>query len=398
MHIKRFEAPTLKAAVQKVKDEFGPDALVLSQRTLKKDRGWFGGAGEEVVELTAAVDRDVRRANQPEPEAPAPQALPNPSWREFQATKALVDPLEEELKLLRDELRAVGAALRDRREVESDLKELRLAAAELRREAALQHCESFEGELVGRLLAGGISTRHAFGLARAAGDRVRENGEKPLRALRQVLIDALDRKLVPARPDAPTQAELLIGAPGVGKTTSLAKLAGGYFKGHGPLELISTDTLRLGADAQLRAHAQSLSLPFFAAKSATDLQGERVIHPDRRLLVDTAGRSPSDPVAIADLVNCRASLGPRARVHLVLSATTKSEDLVRQLQRYAALRPDGLIATRLDESADVGNLVDVLLRPETPPLFFVANGQRVPEDLAIPQPEWFASRVLGIAA
>lgn len=394
MHIKRFEAATLQEAVQQVKAEFGPDALVLSQRTLKRDRGWFGTAGGEVVELVAAVDREVRRAGQP----PANLAGPDPSWREFQATKALVDPLEQEFRELRDELRAVGASLRDRREIEHDIQELRLAASELRREAALQHCESYEGDFVGRLMAGGLSSRFAFGLARSAAERVREAGEKPLQALKQVLVDALDRKLVPARPEAPTQAELLIGAPGVGKTTSLAKLAAGPFKAQGPLSLITTDTLRLGAEAQLRGYAQSLSLPFLAAVSANDLQGERVMHPDRRLLVDTAGRSANDPIAVADLINCRASLGPRTRVHLVLSATTKSEDLVRQIQRYQPLRPDGLIVTKLDESRDVGNVVDVLLRPETPPLFWICDGQRVPDDLHLPQPELLAQRVLGIAA
>ncbi len=395
MHIKRFEAATLQEAVQQVKAELGPDALVLSQRTVTRDKGWFGGGpGREVVELVAAVDRDVRRAAQPA----APFSGPDPSWREFQATKALVDPLEAEFRELRGELRAVGAALRDRRELERDIEELRLAAAELRREAALQHCESFEGDLVGRLMSGGISARHAFGLARTAADRVREEREKPLEALCQVLVDALDRKLVPARPEAPTGAELLIGPPGVGKTTSIAKLAAGPFKQGVPLSLVSTDTLRLGAEAQLRSYAQSLCLPFLAAVSAGELQGERVLHPERRLLVDTAGRSAGDPVAVADLLNCRASLGSQTRVHLVLSATTKSEDLVRQIERYRPVRPDGLIVTKLDESRDIGNVVDVLLRPETPPLFWICDGQRVPDDLRLPEPELLAQRVLGIAA
>lgn len=395
MHIKRFEAPTLQEAVQQVKAEFGPDALVLSQRTRRREGGWFGAkGGSEVVELVAAVDRDVRRAAGPV----AGLASPDPSWREFQATKALVDPLEEEFRQLRDELRAVGSALRDRRELERDLQELRAAAAELRREAALQHCETFEGDLVGRLMSGGISSRFAFGLARAAADRVREEGEKPLAALHEVLVEALDRKLVPARPEARVEAELLIGPPGVGKTTSLAKLAGGPLRRQGALSLVTTDTLRLGAEAQLRGYAQSLSLPFLAAMSAADLKGERVLHPERRLLVDTAGRSAGDPVAVADLVNQRSVLGEHTRVHLVVSATTKSEDLVRQIERYRPVRPDGLIVTKLDESRDVGNVVDVLLRPETPPLFWICDGQRVPDDLRLPEPELLARQVLGIAA
>ncbi len=97
MHIKRFEAATMLDAVRKVKEELGSEALVLSTRTIQKKKGVFGLMSRSHVEVTAAVDRDTRRLG----ESKEKRVGADPSWQELRVTRALVDPMERELRGLR---------------------------------------------------------------------------------------------------------------------------------------------------------------------------------------------------------------------------------------------------------------------------------------------------------
>ncbi len=194
------------------------------------------------------------------------------------------------------------------------------------------------------------------------------------------------------------RSELFVGPTGVGKTTTLAKLATRAAEPEAGLSVITTDALRIGADAVLRGLAREIGAGFQVSVSPAEL--ERAVARDRarRVLVDTAGRSPADPHAVSDLLGCREAMGSETRVHLVLSAATKESDLRAEIERFRPLEPDGLVVTKLDESRDVVNVLNVLLEPDTPPLFWVSDGQRIPEDLHIPDPDELAGRVLGAAA
>ena len=97
---------------------------------------------------------------------------------------------------------------------------------------------------------------------------------------------------------------------------------------------------------------------------------------------------------MAELALQRAALGDGAQVQLVVSATTKECDLRLQLARYRDLEPQALIVTKVDDSVELGNVVNVLLERSTPPLAWIGSGQRVPEDLDLPDPSGFARRVL----
>ena len=157
------------------------------------------------------------------------------------------------------------------------------------------------------------------------------------------------------------------------------------------------DTQRLGCDETLRLYADRVQVPLERPLSPEALRRARARSP-RRLFVDTAGRSAGDPTAIRELSACREALGEDAQVRLVVSATTKDEDLAWQLDRFRPLRPDALVVTKLDESRSLGNLVNLLLSPQAPPLAWLTDGQRVPEDLRIPDPETLAAQVLGASA
>ena len=409
MHIRRFEAASLLEAVRQVKQELGPDAVVLSSRRTRRDGGWFGLFGRPVVEVTAAVDRDVRRA----PEAdPAPRVVADPSWRDLQLTKALIDPLEAELRELRRRVEELARPSAAQAELLRELREARRLASALLREAKAPAPESCEAQLFARLREAGIGSGPAALLGREALARAAERPAAPATPdgdaaaapssaesfVEEILAEKLDRRLEPLRPDAATQAEIVVGPPGVGKTTTIAKLAARASADDRPPAIVTTDVLRIGPELQLRGLAERLGVPFDAATSARELLRKVSALRGHRIWVDTAGCGPGDVQALLELLRARELLGPRARVHLALSATAKTDDLGLALERYKPLRPDSLILTRIDESRRLGNVADLVLDDDAPPLSWVTNGQRVPEDLWLPDPRTLASLVLGGAA
>lgn len=392
MHIRRFEAASMREALRKVRQELGPDALVLSSRSVRHDRGWFGRFGRPVVEVTAAVDRDANRAGV-EPR----QATPDRSWNELRMTRSLVNSLEQEMRSVRGSIDRLAANPSYLETLTEDVAELRQLAAELScARAALGSDPSVRSE-TGRYLQAGLAARHAWALGREAASRSSE-AETAEERLVETLAEQLNDRMVLPPHDQMEGLVLYVGPTGVGKTTTVAKLAARDGSAGRPLGLISTDVHRINGEAPLRGYARRYGVPFESVVSPECL-AESVKRLGRsRILVDTAGRSRADGMAIPDLQRLRSALGRRARVHLVLAATTKESDLQVEVQRYRPVKPDALVITKIDESGDLGNVASLLLDAHVPPLAWIGSGQRVPDDLIIPHPDEFAARVLGATA
>jgi len=387
MHIKRYVAATLEEAVAQVKAELGPDALVLSTRRVRRDGGLFGWLGRPMVELVAAVDRERR------PDArPAAPVEPHPSWQPLALTQALLDPLEAELRALRADLERQRAAQGIPPALAAELAELRQTV-----EALAARGERLRDPLARRLAAAGFAPRHARALAEAAGAAAGGDARDARAALPAVLAERLDARMLVPREDDPATVSLFVGAAGVGKTTTVAKLAG-RAAGRERLALCSTDVHRAGGCEALRGFARERGIPFATAAAPERVLGELTRSGHRRVLVDTAGAGRSDAPTLAELARLRAALGPRARVHLVVSATTRADAVRDELRRFAPLAPDALVVTRLDDTDRLGDLANLLLDDGVPPLAWLGTGRRVPEDLALPEPRALAERLLGAAA
>ncbi|MGH7138664.1 MAG: flagellar biosynthesis protein FlhF, partial [Pirellulales bacterium] len=175
---------------------------------------------------------------------------------------------------------------------------------------------------------------------------------------------------------------VLVGPTGVGKTTTIAKLAANFrLRDKRRVGLITVDTYRIAAVEQLRTYADIIDLPMQVVATAGEMrQVVRGMADLDLILLDTAGRSPKDEVKLQELAEVLAEAQPD-EVHLVLSSVANSSVLARTAERFAAVGTTALILTKLDEAAGLGNLLP-LLRDGALPLSYLTNGQNVPDDIA----------------
>jgi len=188
----------------------------------------------------------------------------------------------------------------------------------------------------------------------------------------------------------------VVGPTGVGKTTTVAKLAANYrLRERRRVGLITVDTYRIAAVEQLRTYAEIIDLPMEVVATPRELRAalDR-LSGQELILVDTAGRSPRDEVKIQELKSllgeCRAD-----EVHLVLSCVSGGQSLRRTAAQFAALGVTALLLTKLDEANGLGGLLP-LLRHSRLPVSYVTDGQNVPDDIAVADGKTLARMMLGM--
>jgi flagellar biosynthesis protein FlhF len=188
----------------------------------------------------------------------------------------------------------------------------------------------------------------------------------------------------------------LVGPTGVGKTTTIAKLAAHYrLKERKRVGLITVDTFRIAAIEQLRAYADIIDLPMEVVSSAGEMRQAIARLADLDLiLMDTAGRSPRDEIKLQELTALFAEAAPD-EVHLVLSATCSAMHLSQMSERFAESGVTSLLLTKIDETHGLGNLLP-LVQASRLPLSYLTTGQNVPDDIEIAEPRRLARLMLGI--
>lgn len=177
----------------------------------------------------------------------------------------------------------------------------------------------------------------------------------------------------------------LVGPTGVGKTTTIAKLAAKFILRHGPKQvaLITTDNYRIGAHEQLNTYGRILDVPVRVANNAIELRALISSFADKRLiLIDTAGMSQRD-MKLAEQIQTLKQSNVPIKSYLVMSAATEYRVMNEIIKAFAIFGPQASILTKLDEAVTVGPAISSLIEQDLP-LFFVADGQQVPEDLHKP--------------
>lgn len=423
MKLKRFEALTLQEAFFAVKAELGSDAVIVSTRRINKGGGFLGLLSQPMIEVTAAVDRgmvakesgkepakelDNRQRQSQETVMPTvePETVSSwyeppieaqqrqaPSFGEHLKVAALLDPVNQQLAALREQIKELHS---ERSEADTgigplrqELETFRTFMGDMLADRASQRLASLPKDLRAYhevLVAAGITPLLAANLVRTVGETLGTGegirDETVAELLREQMEKAISVSGPLATPGGLQKVVMLVGPTGVGKTTTIAKLASQFTQG--PMRVktvvVTLDTYRVAAVEQLRVYARILKVPLEVAVTPEELPACVARHPDAGLvLVDTAGRSPHDPAGARELAAI-AEQKMALETHLVLSAPTDlavQEDIVR---RYSSIPVHRLLLTKLDEMPQLGRLFN-LIHQTGLPLSYLSMGQRVPEDL-----------------
>lgn len=389
MSVAKFVAANGREAMRKVREAMGPDAVVLSNRSIE------GG-----VEIVAMRDTDLgavkASAQLYDPPASA-MAMPSPSPM-LQALNGINPPAADGMPFAAPANTLAATAPDAVAKDDGAMHDLRGELASMR--------SMLERQFAG--LSNGAPSV-------AAGDPLRESlfewlvnagfsgqlsrtllSRLPLGTDRPAAMAWIRQELASKVPVLTDEDALfaqggvlaLIGPTGVGKTTTTAKLAARFVLRHGPqsLALLTTDRFRIGAHEQLRIYGDILGVPVHAVKDAADLRFALSAMQDKHLvIIDTVGMSQRDR-SLSDQIAMLAGVqAPMQRV-LLLNGAAHGDTLNEVVHAYrndaagAAGGIDGCIISKLDEATHLGSVLDVLIRHRLP-VFYASTGQRVPEHL-----------------
>jgi len=380
MKLQVFKAATMAAALLQVKSVLGHDAQILHTRTYSQ-RFWLGLRSKAVVEITAARSQPVR--------AGMPRGASGRAATAGDPRRALIDRPEVQSILVRDvlkELQSVKTMVQD-------------VASSVRNQHSPNVPEEF-AEYFRMLISNQVDDDLALDAIKSVQRSIRPEHLTNAEFVREKLAEQIE-KLIPItgairrNKTSGPHVVALIGPTGVGKTTTIAKLAANLkVKEHRRVGLITIDTYRIAAVDQLRKYSDILGSSLRVVTSAGDLRESIQQMSDCEfVLVDTAGRSPNDTLKIGELRNF-VRAGAVDEVHLVLSMTSSQASLELAAERFGDVQVDKIIFTKLDEAANKGLLLN-LTRRINKPVSYITTGQDVPADIEVAQGRRIARLILG---
>ncbi|MBN9652865.1 flagellar biosynthesis protein FlhF [Halobacillus sp. GSS1] len=346
MRVKKFQAATMPEVMKKVRAELGADAVILNSK-VKKTNGFLGLFQKEITEVIAAIDPSDEH-----------ERTPDPTRR--------VEKMEEQ-----------PSTVHPNREIMKELKELR-SIIQNRKEAYPEPLEMAYQFLLGREVTEGVAGNVI--------DRLLEKGKsfKDLNELenhlRLELYESM-KQMKFGKPAFDKKFIHLVGPTGVGKTTTLAKLAADAALNHQlNVGFITTDTYRIAAIDQLKTYAKILDIPLEVAYSMEDYKKAKERFQDFDLvLVDTAGRNFRDSLFIRELQKV-IDFHEDSDNFLVLGLTSKFTDMSEILIQFKDIPIHQLIFTKVDETARKGNAVNMVLTHDVG-VAYLTDGQNVPDDI-----------------
>ncbi len=412
-------------ALAMVKREFGPDAVIVRTRSYKKG-GVLGIGARNIIEITA-------RAHQPgdlkpktarpahtnrlaqtygiahPKKTPAPRANLNNSRSD---TITLLDelaghgrlPRQREINLPRFEIQKEKIDSAQSEMFKNEMQSLRSLVESLVKEQRQLHEPQMPEQLFEMyldLIQREVSEEIAREMLHEIQNGLTGQQARSVDIVRQRVIDAMAQMIDTAGPicpnvDGKTRVVALIGPTGVGKTTTIAKLAADLkLRQNKKVALITIDTYRIGAVDQLRMYAQIIGVPIHVVLTPADLKRTVDSLQDMDVvLIDTAGRSQKDHAKINELRAFLDAVGPH-ELHLVLSTNCHHSHMLSAAEEFKKLGVDRIILTKLDEAISFGVVLSVFKKIDAS-LSYITTGQDVPDDIEVGNPRRLAQLLLGM--
>lgn len=388
-------------ALTQVKTAMGCDAVILHTRSFRT-RYWFGLRRREMVEITAGkglhVQRTRRVPTNGKPGGGLSSYAKNSTINGGTSTLP-TSPVENSKALL--ETPAANSAIM--RGLTEDMSAMKVMLKDLVIQAKTQKAPQVPEELFDyylTLIENQVAEELATDIIKTIQKSVRPEQYSQADYMREKIAEQLERLLPTTGPIKRVKSTgphvvALIGPTGVGKTTTIAKLAANLkLRENHRVGLITLDTYRIAAVDQLRKFADIIKTPLRVVSNGEELTSALLSMQDFDfVLIDTAGRSPNDALRLSELKSFLAIAEPD-EVHLVLSTTANQECIQMAIDKFSDVRVDKIIFTKLDEAAHVGVVLNII-RKVNKSLSYVTTGQDVPDDIEVGRGRRLAQLILG---
>lgn len=449
MRVKRYIVDTMPDAMLKIRTDLGSDAVILSTKELKTG-GFLGMFQKKKIEVIAAVEKEQTaeapapaasartepQAVQSAPSAPVPKRVVPDAYRK--SSQAFAESMRQALNddeanepvappaAVRhsDPVAPMSAPVQQRASTEpmtvqqlaaqfaeprgeeqmseaklfEELRQMKQMMAELTREKQLADLPETLQQLQAHLKAQGVDqslietwTGQIMQDTTGAAEMTSQEARRAMKAQ----IEHFTEERIGGGIDPSTKIVYIAGPTGVGKTTTIAKLAAEQlFKYKRKVGFITSDTYRISAVEQLRTYASILGVPLEVVQSPGDLQRslQRLSDCDL-ILMDTAGRNYRNELLVSELQSLLAPM-EQSETYLVLALTSKTEDMRIITNHFSKYPLDKVIFTKADETGSYGAMFN-LLQEHPLRLSYMTNGQNVPDDLLMPSPDFLANVLLG---
>ena len=402
MIIKKYQGASEADAVQKAKDDLGKDAVIMNVKMVKQ-RGLSRLFKKSYTEVTAAVDEPEHRKEESKPSRP--RSYSQESTRTVRETEAMKEAAaaQEADTVPQKQVADKTSAIEERLDTLAQMLERQIQDPKQEEMASEEEKTSDRNSKIiklvyDQLINNEVTEENAKEILNEI-DNKRQNLQLDdlLASVYQKIVLKLGQMKTIELPEEHPKLVFFVGPTGVGKTTTIAKLASRYkLEKECRLAIITADTYRVAAVEQIRTYANILSVPIDVVYSADELKQSIEKYREYDLiLIDTAGRSHKNEEQKEDLRQLlEVARDYDQEIYLVVSATTKYRDLVKITQTYSDISSYRLLFTKTDETGALGNILNIRMLTQAP-LSYMTFGQNVPDDISETDAQYIAKQLLG---